>query len=64
MFSRFAEAMHATTGSDAETAYDIWLSNTSGPTSHGLGRQPQAGQWGATRVGHATQASRAAPKRL
>lgn len=55
IYSRFAEAMHATRGTDAEAAYDIWLSNTSGANevmvwvdNHGRG------SGGATRVGHAT----------
>ncbi len=34
LYSRFAEAMDAIAGTDAEAAYDIWLSNTRGaPTS-------------------------------
>jgi hypothetical protein len=55
IYSRFAEAMHATAGTDVEAAYDIWLSNTRGPNevmvwvdNHGRGNG------GATRIGHAT----------
>jgi hypothetical protein len=55
VYSHFAEAMHATAGTDAEAAYDIWLSNTKGPDevmvwvdNHGRG------SGGATRIGHAT----------
>lgn len=53
--SHFTEAMHATSGTDAEAAYDIWLSNTSGPDevmiwvdNHGRGNG------GATKIGTAT----------
>src|SRR5215813_3544625 len=52
--SHFSEAMHAHAGTDAEAAYDIWLSNTHGPNevmiwvdNHGRG------SGGAKRVGHA-----------
>jgi len=55
IYSHFTEAMHATTKTIAQAAYDIWLSNTSGPNevmiwvdNHGRG------SGGATRVGHAT----------
>ena len=55
LYSHFAEAMHATAGTIAQAAYDIWLSNTKGPNevmiwldNHGRGNG------GATRVGHAT----------
>jgi hypothetical protein len=55
IFSHFSEAIHATAGTDAEAAYDIWLSNTQGPNevmiwvdNHGRG------SGGATRIGHAT----------
>ena len=55
VYSHFTEAMHATARTDVEAAYDIWLSNTSGPhevmvwvDNHGRG------SGGATRVGHAT----------
>jgi Glycosyl hydrolase family 12 len=53
--SYFSEAMHAHAGTDAEAAYDIWLSNTRGPNevmvwvdNHGRG------SGGARRIGHAT----------
>jgi hypothetical protein len=53
--SHFAEAMHANAKTDAEAAYDIWLSATSGPNevmvwvdNHGRG------SGGARRVGRAT----------
>lgn len=53
--SHFAEAMHATAGTDAEAAYDIWLSNTSGPNEVMVWVDNQGrGNGGATRVGHAT----------
>ena len=55
IYSHFAESMHATAGTIAQAAYDIWLSNTKGPDevmiwldNHGRG------SGGATRVGHAT----------
>jgi hypothetical protein len=55
VYSHFAEAMHATAGTDAEAGYDIWLSHTKGPSevmvwvdNHGRG------SGGATRIGQAT----------
>jgi hypothetical protein len=55
LYSRFAEAMHSNARTDAEAAYDIWLSNTNGPNeimvwvdNHGRGNG------GATRIGRAT----------
>jgi hypothetical protein len=55
LYSRFAESMHARAGTDAEAAYDIWLSNTRGPNEimvwvDNRGR----GNGGARRIGRAT----------
>jgi hypothetical protein len=55
LFSRFAEAMHARAGTDAEAAYDIWLSNTRGPDEIMIWVDNRGrGNGGATRIGRAT----------
>ena len=53
--STFAENMHATSGTIAQAAYDVWLDNTSGPNEvmiwvDNAGR----GSGGATKIGDAT----------
>ena len=55
VFSHFTEAMHATAGTDAEAAYDIWLSNTKGPDEVMIWVDNRGrGTGGARRIGHAT----------
>jgi hypothetical protein len=53
--STFAETMNATPGTDAEAAYDIWLSGTSGPKEIMIwADNANRGSGGATRIGTGT----------
>lgn len=53
--STFAENMNANRGTDAEAAYDIWLSHTSGPDEVMIWvDNAHRGTGGATRIGAAT----------
>ena len=54
VYSHFAEAMHATAGTDAEAGYDIWLSGTQAQEVMVWVDNRARGTGGAKVIGHAT----------